>query len=73
MTMTRLICTIVMIVLAIYDGIMVNFYGVDASISRFMQNTAMDSPVFAFGMGFLAGHFFGYMKPTTIRARDVQS
>lgn len=67
MKATALFCTIAMIILGIYDAIMVSFYGVDASISRFMQNTTFDSPVFAFMCGFVCGHIFGYMKPTDKR------
>lgn len=67
MKTSALVCTIFMIVLGIYDAIMVTFWGVDSSISRFVQNTSFDSPFFSFGCGFLAGHFFGYMKPTDKR------
>jgi hypothetical protein len=67
MKLTALFCTAVTIVLGVYDAYMVTFYGVEASISRYLQNTAIDSPVFSFSIGFICGHVFGYMKPTNER------
>lgn len=54
--------------LGVYDAYMVTFYGVEASISKYLQNTAIDSPIFSFAMGFICGHVFGYMKPTGERS-----
>ncbi len=70
MKTTALFCTALIIILGIYDLIVVSLHGVDASVSRFLQNAAFDSPMFVFMMGFIAGHVFGYMKPTTKRMRD---
>lgn len=70
MKVTALFCTIIMIIVGIYDAIAVSVGGIDASVSRFLQNTAFDSPAFVFMMGFVAGHVFGYMKPTTKRLND---
>lgn len=66
MTTTALFCCTIMIVIAIYDAIAVSIGGIDASVSGWLQTTAMQSPAFSFGFGFLAGHFFGYMKPKQI-------
>lgn len=63
MTTTRFICTIVIIILGSYDFIVTNYFGINSSISRCIQDTGMNSPIFTFMMGFLASHFFGYMKP----------
>lgn len=67
MRTTALFCTTITIILGAYDAYVVTFYGVDASISRYLQNTAIDSPVFAFSIGFICGHVFGYMKPVRTR------
>lgn len=71
MKLTALFCTIMMIIIGVYDGIMVTLYGVDASVSRFLQNTSFDSPAFVFMCGFVCGHVFGYMKPVKKRVYDV--
>lgn len=57
------VCTTAMIVLGIYDLIVVNTHGPDASISRFMQESMFNSPVFVFGLGALFGHFVLYFRP----------
>lgn len=60
---TMYICTTVMIVLGIYDLIIVNTHGPDASISRFIQISLFNSPIFSFGLGTLFGHFAMYFRP----------
>lgn len=67
MKLTALFCTTITIILGVYDAYMVTFYGVEASISKYLQNTAIDSPAFSFSIGFICGHVFGYMKPTNER------
>ena len=61
--LTMYVCTTVMIILGIYDLIIVNTHGPDASISRFMQESMFNSPVFVFGLGALFGHFVLYFRP----------
>lgn len=61
--LTMYVCTTAMIVLGIYDLIVVNTHGPDASISRFMQESMFNSPVFVFGLGALFGHFILYFRP----------
>ena len=68
MKTTALFCTAITITLGVYDAYMVTFYGVEASISQYLQNTAIDSPIFSFAIGFICGHVFGYMKPTSDRS-----
>ena len=60
---------------AVYDGVVVCVYGVDASISRFMQNAGNDSPFTVFVCGYLAGHFWGVGRPnqTATQKDDLQS
>lgn len=53
----------VFVAAAIYDGVIVYTCGVDASISRFMQNAGHDSPFIVLVCGYLAGHFWGFVKP----------
>ena len=59
--MTRLLCTIVVITAAIYDLVAVQIGGVDISISRWFQTVGFTSPFLIFVLGYLAGHFFGFM------------
>ena len=61
--LTMYVCTTAMIILGIYDLIIVNTHGPDASISRFMQESMFNSPVFVFGLGALFGHFVLYFRP----------
>lgn len=60
---TMYICTTAMIVLGIYDLIVVNTHGADASISRFMQESMFSSPIVSFTCGALFGHFILYFRP----------
>jgi len=64
---TMYICTTTMIVLGIYDLIIVNTHGKEASISRFIQDSGFSSPMVCLSVGFLLGHFFGYMPPKDYR------
>jgi hypothetical protein len=41
----------------------VSIGGVPLSISRFMQESALEAPFIAFAVGFTCGHIFGYMPP----------
>lgn len=63
MRLTGILCTAVMIILGIYDAIIVMNHGVGCSISQWVQETGFASPAFVLMIGFLLGHFFGYMPP----------
>ena len=63
MTLTAIVVTGLIITLAIYDLVIVSLGGVHSSVSRFMQRSALKSPVIAFAVGFVCGHIFGYMAP----------
>jgi hypothetical protein len=63
MTYTRLICTILIIALGIYDGVMVALYGIDGSVSRYFQDIGYGSPFVLITLGYILGHFFGWMTP----------
>lgn len=71
MSYAGLVCTITMIVLGITDAILVNRFGVEGSLSRWLQSTAFSSPVFTFMMGFLAGHLFGPLYPRPVAKQDM--
>ena len=65
MTKTSLIVTIAVITLGIYDLCVVTFGGgVEQSISRFLQDSALRHPFVSFTFGFICGHLFGYMQPS---------
>ena len=51
------------IVLAIWDMIAVWRYGIDNSVSRFVQRVGRAHPLFIFALGVLVGHFFAAMTP----------
>lgn len=53
-----------MIGLGIYDLIVVSFFGIDSSISRFVQNSIFASPFVAYVFGNVSGHLFFYMPHT---------
>lgn len=64
METTALVVTMGILFLGIYDFIVVVFKGgVGTSVSRFLQRTALKSPLVAFTFGFCSGHLFGYLKP----------
>lgn len=63
MTYTRLFMTAAMIIIALYDLVAVTFFGVDGSVSRWFQETGFNQPFVILVIGFLLGHFFGYMPP----------
>ncbi len=63
MKTTAILLTVTMITLGIYDAYVVTFSGVDASISRYLQQTMFSSPIFSFGLGAIFGHVALYFKP----------
>lgn len=69
--LTMYITTTAMIVLCIYDLIIVNTHGSDASISNFLQETGYASPIVCLCLGFLLGHFFGYFRPKWKNAEEL--
>lgn len=71
MSLTRLVVTTLVIVLGIYDLVMVVTGGVDASVSRYFSGLST-YPGIVFVIGYICGHFFGWMTPTLpagVRAR----
>lgn len=74
MTLTAKIVTTCVIALGIYDLYAVSTGGVDATISRYLQNSAFDAPLVPFVFGFIAGHLFAYMKPecSACRKKDAK-
>ena len=63
MSLTAKIVTFSVIALGMYDLLAVTVGGIPLSISRFMQNSALEAPFIAFSVGFTCGHIFGYMPP----------
>lgn len=63
MTTSGLILTACCIVVAIWDLIAVKNWGVNYSVSRWIQQQAVKHPSLLFAMGFLCGHFFASMVP----------
>ena len=63
MTTTGILVIAAFITLGIYDLIVVLRKGVGCSISRYLQRSALKSPIFTFCIGAVAGHIFGYMAP----------
>lgn len=63
MSLTAMLVTGGLIAYALYDLVVIVRGGVGTSISRFMQRSALKSPIIAFTVGFVCGHIFGYMAP----------
>ena len=63
MSLTAMIVTGAFIFLGIYDLIVVARSGVGCSVSRFLQRSALKSPIVSFVFGYVAGHIWGYMAP----------
>tara|TARA_R100000008_G_scaffold58974_1_gene36724 strand:- start:4187 stop:4393 length:207 start_codon:yes stop_codon:yes gene_type:complete len=63
MSLTAKIVTFSVIALGMYDLLAVFHGGIPLSVSRFMQNSALEAPFIAFATGFTCGHIFGYMPP----------
>lgn len=59
-TATGWFCTFKIFELVLWDIVAVHYGGVDASVSRWIQNTSFDAPLATAGAGFLCGHFFMY-------------
>ena len=51
------------IVIAIWNGIAVAFFGLEGSESWFFNKVGRSYPSFILVSGILIGHFFAYMKP----------
>lgn len=73
MTYTKLFVTIAMIIIGLYDAVAVTFFGVDGSISRYIQNLGFSSPIFVLMVGFLLGHFWGYMPPEWYKKQPMKT
>jgi TRAP-type uncharacterized transport system fused permease subunit len=71
MSRTAILVTTCVIILGIYDLVVVATNGIDQSISRFLQETAFGSPLITFAFGFIAGHIFGYMKPSIANKNEA--
>ena len=63
MSLTAKLGTGSIIALGIYDLLAVTVGGMPLTISRFMQDSALEAPFIAFSVGFTCGHIFGYMPP----------
>lgn len=71
MTRTAMITTGLIITIGIYDLIAINHGGLPLSVSKFLQNSALDAPFVSFTVGFVCGHIFGYMKPDDNKTRST--
>lgn len=65
MTLAAFCTTACVIFLGILDLVVCLRNGTEASISRFLQDTAFGSPLVTFTFGFVAGHLFGYLSPSS--------
>lgn len=67
MNKTGLVVFIFIIALAIYDLAVVIFSGTSSSVSNFLTNIGLTSPLFSFVLGCIAGHAIFPMKEKGIR------
>lgn len=63
MTGVGLALVIGAIAYAIYDLVLVTFFGKSSTISQFLIATVFKAPFVSFAMGLLCGHLFAYMVP----------
>lgn len=63
MSTSGLILCVLAIVIAIWDAIAVEFFGVQGSESWFFNRVGRAYPSFILCLGILIGHFFAYMTP----------
>lgn len=63
MTVVGLVLVIVMITMALYDFVLVEFFGKQSTISQFLIGTAFAAPMISCGFGWVGGHLFSYMWP----------
>lgn len=61
MTTSGMILVACCIVTAIWDLIAMKRYGVNYTVSRWIQQSAVTHPSLIFAIGFLCGHFFAAM------------
>ena len=73
METTALVVTAGIIALGIYDLVVVVRGGVGTSVSRFLQRTALKSPLIAFTFGYVCGHLWGYMAPECPPCKEPQA
>ena len=64
MPLAGLVTTILVITLGIVDLVFVLRNGEGSSVSNFLINAGVASPVFVFAVGFICGHIFGKMTPS---------
>ncbi len=67
MNRTALVVFVALIGLGLYDLYCVVFNGVGSSISNFLTNIGLTSPLFSFVLGCIAGHAIFPMKEKGIR------
>lgn len=63
MDTTSMVVTGCFIFLGLYDLVVVTRSGVASSVSRFLQRSALKSPIVSIVFGAMIGHLFMYMKP----------
>lgn len=63
MSLTAKVVLIAIIFLGVYDLYAVSTGGVASTISWYIQCSGFDAPMIVFTFGFIAGHFFSYLKP----------
>ena len=62
MNTTRFVMTATMIGLALYDIVAIQFGGIDASVSQWFAGAGR-YPLLLLVIGYLLGHFWGWMQP----------
>lgn len=62
MKMTQIVVLTAMITLGLYDLVIVTYYGIDGSISKYIQELIFEAPFANFVLGCVCGHLFFYMR-----------
>lgn len=62
MNLTQVVVLTTMIILGLYDLVVVTYFGIDTSISKYIQESIFDAPFSTFIFGAVCGHLFFYMR-----------
>jgi len=70
MKITGVISLALIIIVILYDIIAEILFGIDGTISRFIQITGWQHPTIWLAFGYLLGHFTAKMNPMIIKVNE---
>lgn len=64
MKLTAFLVTSAFIGFGLYDLSVCCYYGTESSVSRFMQTAGFTNPFIILVIGYILGHFWGFLRPS---------